>query len=63
MKFDALIISNVMVTLGPFFKKYICIKVYKDRKVTFCDITILKSQTVLHAIDIENISFDYFKTM
>ena len=39
-----------MVTLGPFFKQYICIKEQKDRKVTFCDITILNSQTVLHSV-------------
>ena len=28
--------------------KYIYIKEHNDRKVTFCDITILNSQTVLH---------------
>ena len=45
MKFGVPIIWYV-ITLGPFLK-YICIKKHKDRKVKFCDITILNSQTVL----------------
>ena len=50
MKFGVLINWNVMVTLGSFLKSYICIKEHKDRKVIFCDITILSSQTVLHSM-------------
>ena len=47
MKFGVIIIWDVKVTLGPFLK-YIYIKEHNDRKVTFCDITILNWQTVLH---------------
>ena len=50
IKFGILIIWDVMITLGSFLKSYICIKEHKDRKVTFCDITILSSQTVLHSM-------------
>ena len=68
MKFGVLFISGVTVTLGPFLKKYLCTKEHKDRKVTFYDITILNSQTVLHCVtfnvvDIENMSFVYFRTI
>ena len=49
MKFGIIIIWDVKVTLGP-FSKYIHIKEHKDRKVTFCDITILNSQTVLYSM-------------
>ena len=48
MKFGVLVIWDVTVTLGPFLKWYISIKEHKDKKVTFCDITILNSQTVSH---------------
>ena len=50
MKFGILIIWDVMITLGSFLKSYICVKEHKDRKVAFCDITILSSQTVLHSM-------------
>ena len=49
-KFCVLIIWDVTVTLEAFLKWYICIKEYKDRKVTFCEITILSSQTVLQSM-------------
>ena len=49
MKFGVLINWDVMVT-GQFLKQYIYIKEHKDRKVTFCDITILNSQTILHSM-------------
>ena len=48
MKYGVLIIWDVTVTLGPFLEEYISIKEHKGRKVTFCDITILNSQTGIH---------------